>query len=200
MSHESNAHRSPAEASDATVNLQPTHSLLVAATDAIRDELSTAQHHVTQASDLIHQLFIDIPKTLRAPLTTELPSTMLASTRTPTPTTPHPDRQEEVHEVKESPSTPAPVPYPPTTPAPATSPADLSDTEWTEERLTILASEKLNDVRRPSWKAVANKVGLSEEQCKAKWQEIKPSPTNAELIESKSPAMSSAPSKRQRTD
>lgn len=81
-----------------------------------------------------------------------------------------------------------------------TSPADLSESEWTEDRLTILAGEKLNDVRRPSWQAVAKKVGLSQDQCKAKWREIKPRSTISEPVESKSPDTTSAPSKRRRTE
>lgn len=146
MSHVEDAARSPDETTDPAETVQSTHSLLVSATEAIRDELNHAQHHVTQATDLIHQLFIELPKTLQAPLTTDLPFTMLAPSLTPTTRTPQPNRPHEIEEIKESPPPPPPVPElpasePPSSPPPATSPADLSESDWTEARLATLVDE-----------------------------------------------------------
>ena len=208
MSHDSSVGRSPNAASEESPTLHSNYSMVIAATTAIRDELSAAQQHVMQASDLIDKFFTEVPKAIQAPQDSEIPSTTLSPTtclfthpQRP-PTTPSPVRHpQEVHEVQETPSPEDPGPKMPTSPNAATSPADTSDAEWTEERLTILASEKLNEVSRPSWKVVATKVGLPEEKCRSKWQEIKPTGSVDELKHAKSRTTGSAPPpKRHRQD
>lgn len=177
--------------------VQSTCSLLLTATETIREELVQAQLHVTQATDLIHQLFVDLPKTLQTPSTTDIPSTILTSTRAGTP--------QQIEEVDDSPPPCAPHPVLPDddqrpSPTPAPSPADSPDTEWTEDQINTLIDEKLNEVKRPSWKTVAKKVGMPEDQCKAKWNELKPDNVNKEKSSPPTQTTTPASSKRRRTE
>lgn len=157
MSHASEDEHSSAELIEDTPPARTTQSLMVAATQAIRDELQAAQAHILQAADLTGKFFAEVPHALQALVATQLPPTNLT---TEAPHRPLDSPRREVHEVREVHDTSHPLQH-------VMSPylqyhgrhlrhthtEEDSDTDWTETQLTILAGEKLNDVRRPSWKA-----------------------------------------------